>query len=171
MPAGSKDIHGLFLPPAFEAGTVGGLADWFAVSALFREIPIPIIRRHTNIIVKNRHQLTEGVVDLVTNRWLSPDVIREKLSDVPIAEALVRMLQEPLINPAHSSFCGIFLVGLQIVWIHRKWHSCFKKSLKIKLKGLILAAPLGPLARWDHPRGEHHQLWDMILNGRSAFTQ
>ena len=38
----------------FEAGTVGGLADWFAVSALFHEIPIPIIRRHTNIIVKNR---------------------------------------------------------------------------------------------------------------------
>ena len=47
------------LSSGFEAGTVGGLADWFAVSALFREIPIPIIRRHTNIIVKNRLQLFE----------------------------------------------------------------------------------------------------------------
>jgi len=47
------------LAAGFEAGTVGGLADWFAVSALFREIPIPIVRRHTNIIVKNRRQLTE----------------------------------------------------------------------------------------------------------------
>ncbi|MBI4763204.1 MAG: DUF445 family protein [Deltaproteobacteria bacterium] len=48
----------------FEAGTVGGLADWFAVSVLFREVPLPFVRQHTNILVKNRRQLTEGIVDL-----------------------------------------------------------------------------------------------------------
>jgi uncharacterized membrane-anchored protein YjiN (DUF445 family) len=37
----------------FEAATIGGFADWFAVSALFHEIP-PFVRKHTNIIAKNR---------------------------------------------------------------------------------------------------------------------
>ncbi|NRT10876.1 DUF445 family protein [Flavobacterium sp. 14A] len=38
----------------FEAANIGGFADWFAVSALFREIPIPIVRKHTNSIKKRR---------------------------------------------------------------------------------------------------------------------
>jgi uncharacterized membrane-anchored protein YjiN (DUF445 family) len=59
----------------FEAATIGGFADWFAVSALFHEIPF--VRKHTNIIAKNREKLTEGIVDLVTNKWLSPNVIAE----------------------------------------------------------------------------------------------
>ena len=49
----------LFLPPGFwvsgikaiaEAAMVGALADWFAVVALFRQVPIPFISRHTAII-------------------------------------------------------------------------------------------------------------------------
>jgi uncharacterized membrane-anchored protein YjiN (DUF445 family) len=38
----------------FEAA-IGGFADWFAVSALFHEIPIPFVRKHTNIIKKEKN--------------------------------------------------------------------------------------------------------------------
>jgi hypothetical protein len=65
---------------AFEAATIGGFADWFAVSALFREVPVPLIRRHTNIIIKNRERIVEGIADMVQNRWLAPDIIREHLA-------------------------------------------------------------------------------------------
>src|SRR4026207_2354035 len=65
---------------AFEAATIGGFGDWFAVSALFHEVPLPVIRRHTNIIVKNRHRIVEGIADVVQNRWLAPHIIREHLS-------------------------------------------------------------------------------------------
>ena len=61
---------------AFEAATIGGFADWFAVSALFREVPVPLIRRHTNIIIKNRERIVEGIADMVQNRWLAPNIIR-----------------------------------------------------------------------------------------------
>jgi len=66
----------------FEAATVGGIADWFAVSALFREIPIPVpfIKKHTNIIVNNRKKLTDGASDLVTSKWLSKESLKEKIS-------------------------------------------------------------------------------------------
>src|SRR5579863_6129873 len=60
---------------AFEASTVGGVADWFAVTALFREVPLPIVRRHTNIIAKNRARIVAAIADMVQNRWLSPAVI------------------------------------------------------------------------------------------------
>lgn len=58
----------LFLPPNFwvsgvkaiaEAAMVGALADWFAVVALFRRVPIPIISRHTAIIPRNKTGLAK----------------------------------------------------------------------------------------------------------------
>ena len=47
----------------FEAAVVGGIADWFAVSALFRPVPTEhLALPHTNIIVRNRQKLTDGRV-------------------------------------------------------------------------------------------------------------
>jgi len=70
----------IILARSLEAATVGGAADLFAVRALFHEVPLPLIRRHTNIIVANRMRIVSGIVDMVQNRWLSPSVIREHLS-------------------------------------------------------------------------------------------
>ncbi len=56
----------LFLPPNFyvsgikaiaEAAMVGALADWFAVVALFRRVPVPFIARHTAIIPRNKDRI------------------------------------------------------------------------------------------------------------------
>ena len=61
----------LFLPPNFwvsgvkaiaEAAMVGALADWFAVVALFRRVPIPIISRHTAIIPRNKDRIGENLL-------------------------------------------------------------------------------------------------------------
>ncbi len=52
-------IAGEIIQGGFEAGLVGGLADWFAVTALFRHpmgIPIP----HTALLPKNRKRVTKG---------------------------------------------------------------------------------------------------------------
>ena len=62
----------------FDAALVGGLADWFAVTALFRHplgIPIP----HTAILPKRRDRIVEGIVTMVEREWLSPAVIRTRL--------------------------------------------------------------------------------------------
>ncbi len=66
------------LSAAFEAAVVGGLADWFAVTALFRHplgLPIP----HTAIIPARRQKIVEGIVSMVEDEWLSPDVIGSRL--------------------------------------------------------------------------------------------
>ncbi len=69
------------LMTGFEASTVGAFADWFAISALYRKIPIPLIGRHTNIILRNREKLEEGIVKVVLNEWLSKEALKEKLKE------------------------------------------------------------------------------------------
>ncbi len=90
---GYLDNRWHILLAGFEAATVGGFADWFAVKALFREIPIPFISRHTNIIVKNRAKISKAIVDLVTTEWLSPIVIKEKLANISITNKIINYLK------------------------------------------------------------------------------
>lgn len=79
-------------PRAFaEAGTVGAIADWYAVVALFRYpcgIPIP----HTAIIPKNQQRLAESLGSFVEENFLIPEVIVGRLSGFNAAEALAEWL-------------------------------------------------------------------------------
>lgn len=77
---------------AFEGALVGSIADWFAVSALFRQIPIPLLRRHTGLIAKRRPALSRGIVDMVENEWLSPAALREHLQKVSMADLVTQRL-------------------------------------------------------------------------------
>jgi uncharacterized membrane-anchored protein YjiN (DUF445 family) len=83
----------LIVLAGFEAATIGAFADWFAVSALFKEIPIPYIRKHTNIIAKNRNRLSDGVVELITNEWLTPTVILSKMESVKFSNKILHLLE------------------------------------------------------------------------------
>jgi uncharacterized membrane-anchored protein YjiN (DUF445 family) len=148
----------------FEAGTVGGLADWFAVSALFREVPIPLIRRHTNIIVKNRARLTEGAVDLVTNQWLSPEVVKTKLENISFSETLLRILQEPANQEPAIELIRDVLSRLTVNLDKPQVAEFLEKLFKEQLDRIELARPLG---RWmeDAVReGKHQKLWDVMLD-------
>ncbi len=78
----------------FEAAVVGGLADWFAVTALFRHplgLPIP----HTAIIPARRAKITESIVNMVQDEWLSPDVIGARLARFSPASLIVDWLRDP----------------------------------------------------------------------------
>ncbi|MFS0467919.1 DUF445 family protein, partial [Corynebacterium striatum] len=61
-----------------EAGMVGGLADWFAVTAIFRHpmgIPIP----HTALIPRKKDQVGEALSTFVEEQFLTPDALSAKL--------------------------------------------------------------------------------------------
>jgi uncharacterized membrane-anchored protein YjiN (DUF445 family) len=72
---------------------VGALADWFAVTALFKHplgIPIP----HTAIIKRKKDQLGEGLGTFVRENFLSPPVIETKLRDAEVAGRVGKWLSE-----------------------------------------------------------------------------
>ncbi|MBW5448044.1 DUF445 family protein [Cohnella sp. CFH 77786] len=82
----------LFLPDSvfvqllrggFEAGLVGGVADWFAVTALFRHpfgIPIP----HTSLLLRNKDRIVQSLVSAMENELLNKRSIENKLRNVPL---------------------------------------------------------------------------------------
>jgi uncharacterized membrane-anchored protein YjiN (DUF445 family) len=80
-----------YVGAAAEAGMVGALADWFAVTALFRHplgIPIP----HTAIIKRKKDQLGEGLGTFVRENFMSPEVVETKLRDAQVASRLGKWL-------------------------------------------------------------------------------
>lgn len=79
---------------AAEAGMVGAMADWFAVTALFRHplgLPIP----HTAIIPTKKDQLGASLGEFVGENFLSEDVVRRRLRAVNIGARLGDWLAEP----------------------------------------------------------------------------
>lgn len=76
----------------FEGALVGSLADWFAVTAIFHYIPIPFLARHTHLLARKRASMTEGIADMVQNRWLSPEAIRAWLDKVSFCDILAGYL-------------------------------------------------------------------------------
>ena len=79
---------------AAEAAMVGGVADWFAVTALFRHplrLPIP----HTAIIPNRKDQIGASLGDFVQDNFLEPDVLRDRLGSSDIAGRIGRWLEVP----------------------------------------------------------------------------
>lgn len=83
-----------YLRAAAEAGMVGGLADWFAVTALFRHpmgLPIP----HTAIIPTKKDQLGASLGGFVSQNFLNPDVVRARVATLDPAARLGAYLAQP----------------------------------------------------------------------------
>lgn len=82
-----------YVRAAAEAGMVGALADWFAVTALFKHplgIPIP----HTAIIKRKKDQLGEGLSAFVRENFLSAANVETKLRDADVAGRVGKWLCE-----------------------------------------------------------------------------
>jgi uncharacterized membrane-anchored protein YjiN (DUF445 family) len=78
----------------FEAAVVGGLADWFAVTALFRH-PLGLPFPHTAIIPNRRNRLIQSIVSTVEHQWLSPEVISRRLERVAPSQWVLDFLRDP----------------------------------------------------------------------------
>jgi len=77
-----------------EAAMVGGLADWFAVTALFRHplgLPIP----HTAIIPRNKDRIGEALANFLKENFLVPAVVARRMQRLDVAAAAGRFLQTP----------------------------------------------------------------------------
>jgi len=83
-----------FVKAFAEAAMVGGLADWFAVTALFRHplgLPIP----HTAIIPRNKDRIGEALANFIRENFLVPSVVARRMQNIDVAGAVGRFLQTP----------------------------------------------------------------------------
>ncbi len=85
-----------------EAAMVGGLADWFAVTALFRHplgLPIP----HTAIIPTNKDRIADTMAQFLRENFLTPAVVARRMSGMNVAQALGEFLVTPPDESARDS--------------------------------------------------------------------
>lgn len=98
FPQYSQLLHILML--SAEAGVVGGLADWYAITVLFRnpfgQFPIPhFLRDHTEIIPRNKARIAESMGHFVQENFLSPQVVEKSLQQTNLSRSLGQWLQNP----------------------------------------------------------------------------
>lgn len=83
-----------YLRAAAEGGMVGALADWFAVTALFRRplgLPIP----HTAIIPNRKDEIGRSLGEFVETNFLSSEIVRRKVGETAVARRLGEWLRAP----------------------------------------------------------------------------
>ena len=140
-----------------EAGMVGGLADWFAVTALFKHpmgIPIP----HTAIIPARKDQVGRSLGGFVQRHFLTREVIAGKLASAHVAEKLARWIAEPdnarklAHHAARSLASGAQMLKDEDVqeWIDR--------SLEKRVRALHVAPLLGRLLGVMTAGNRHQEL-------------
>ncbi|MEZ5218649.1 MAG: DUF445 domain-containing protein [Ilumatobacteraceae bacterium] len=104
-----------YLEAFSEAAMVGALADWFAVTALFRHplgLPIP----HTAIIPERKDQIGRSLGDFVQGEFLTPEVITERLRGLGVARRFGAWLTErPNAERASEALGDAVRAGLEIL--------------------------------------------------------
>lgn len=88
-----------------EAAMVGALADWFAVSALFRRIPLPGLAGHTAIIPANKDKIADNLAVFVQEKFLDTASLTQLVQQRDPARQLGRWL----CTPAHTERLGLHM--------------------------------------------------------------
>jgi uncharacterized membrane-anchored protein YjiN (DUF445 family) len=164
------DRHGLwgYLQAAAEASMVGGLADWFAVTALFRYplgIPIP----HTAIIPRKKDQIGEALASFVQQNFLTGSVVGERLAAAQVA----RRTGEWLADPGHAARiadeAGSALNGLADVIRDDEVRDAVAQFAHRKLQEVQLAPLLARLLDAVRESGQHQAVLTAGLKGLMRF--
>lgn len=92
-----SDVWFYILRRASGAALIGGIADWFAVTALFRHplnLPIP----HTNIIENNREKLISTVSNTVNDTWLGKNFLGAEINKIDFYGIIIKTLEKDKYN-------------------------------------------------------------------------
>ena len=128
-------LWGIILQGGFEAGLVGGLADWFAVTALFRHplgIPIP----HTALLPKNRKRIIAGIISMLENDWLTKESIRKKIDTINFSEKLFSIIDMEIHSKAVQKNFIILIQQLIKKIDTKRIAPVIEKELKLQLNKL-----------------------------------
>lgn len=140
-----------FLIAAAEGSLVGGLADWFAVTALFGRpfgLPIP----HTAIVVERKDQFAATFADFVQSSFLGPELIEQALRSRDPVRAFARWLEEP----AHAASAEAELASLARTLLDRVEWDAVPEALRERLRRELQQVPFQRLAQgaWESAAAE-----------------
>jgi uncharacterized membrane-anchored protein YjiN (DUF445 family) len=157
-----------FVRAAAEAAMVGGLADWFAVTALFRHpfgIPIP----HTAIIPRKKDQIGESLGAFVEQNFLTPEVVGPRI----VAAEVPRRIGEWLAGPGRAEMLagelGAALAGANMVLADEEIRAAIESFAEAQLRRLPVAPLVARLIDLAIANNQHQVLLTAGLRSLMKF--
>ncbi|MFF3457977.1 DUF445 domain-containing protein [Streptomyces sp. NPDC002730] len=150
-----------YIAAAAEAGMVGALADWFAVTALFRHplgLPIP----HTAIIPNKKDQLGASLGSFVGENFLSGDVVRTRLHALGIGGRLGAWLAEPAHADRVTAELSTALRGALTVLRDSDVQAVVGEAITRRADSAEIAPGVGKTLEKVVADGAHHRAVDLI---------
>lgn len=168
-----QDVHPAigFLRAFAEAAMVGGLADWFAVTALFRHpmgLPIP----HTAIVPRNKNRIGDTLARFLLTNFLLPRLIARKMQAVDVAGAVGKFLSEPgegggRLRLGASRIIADGLGALD----QQRLGGMVKSAIADRLRELDVAPLLGQALQAALAEGRHQPLLDAMVKWGSKTLE
>jgi len=163
--------HGTFLgyvQAGAEASMVGAVADWFAVTALFRRplgLPIP----HTALIVERKDQFAATLGQFVQENFLNADVLTDRLRAVGLAPRLAAWLSDQ----ANAARLAGYAADAVVTVAEALRDEDVQRTLTAELTRVIDSVELAPLAgrtlRAVIAGGQHAELFNVILAAADRY--
>lgn len=150
-----------YVAAAAEAGMVGALADWFAVTALFRRpfgLPIP----HTAIIPTKKDAFGKTLGDFVGENFLSAQVVRTRLSALGIARRLGEWLSAPGNAERVTTEAAAALRGVLAVLRDEDVQAVVSEAVSRRAAQTQVAEPIGRMLGKVVADGGHHGVVDLV---------
>jgi uncharacterized membrane-anchored protein YjiN (DUF445 family) len=154
-----------------EAAMVGGLADWFAVTALFRHplgLPIP----HTAIIPRNKDRIAGTLASFLRDNFLTPGVVARRMRRLDVAAAAGRWLANPQrasgrIGTGASRLAADILDSLD----QERLGGMVKGAIAARLRAIDIAPLLGQAVGAAMAKGRHKPLLDGMIRWAARILE
>ncbi|MCG5077343.1 DUF445 domain-containing protein [Paraburkholderia tagetis] len=147
-----------------EAAMVGALADWFAVVALFRRVPIPFIAAHTGIIPRNKDRIADELAVFVHDKFLNVDSLVALIRRHDPVERFSSWLTAPH-NAQHLGDYAVRLMsGLLGLTDDARIQAFIRDGLHAALDKIDLSKSAGALLDTLTKDGRHQELLDQMLD-------
>ncbi|HSW16538.1 MAG TPA: DUF445 family protein [Ramlibacter sp.] len=149
-----------------EAAMVGGLADWFAVSALFRRIPtgIPFITAHTDVIPRSKDRIADNLSAFVKEKFLAPRTLVGLIREHDPSQYVAQWLTDP----ANAQRIGSYLARATEGVLRLAEDACIEQlardAVREAHRGSDLTGTLRGLLETLTSNGRHDQLLDQGLD-------
>jgi len=153
-----------------EAAMVGAIADWFAVTALFKHpmgLPIP----HTAIIQKRKEQIGASLGSFVGENFLTRDVISSRFESATIAQRLGEWLDHESNAKLISRQASAFVSGVGEVLEDETIQNSFEQIITNRVQTLPAAVIASKAVDLVVEGGHHQVLFDSTLTGFSKFLE
>ncbi len=145
-----------------EAALVGSIADWFAITALFKKpLGFPW---HTAIIPRNREKVIDAIVSVVQNELLSEKVLREKIKEVNFIDGIIKFIDTQLKNENFNRSINELIIKLIDSIKPEKLSKFIDESLKNKLKDVDLSLFIGKAIEFSKSSKQFDNLLNLLID-------